>query len=82
MSKEREMLRALQETIATPTPTPLPEAVPDAGSATFTWENASVLLSDIASSMVENPLFYLKLSGVLVLGAVILVVAFQLIFTE
>lgn len=94
MSKERELLKALKESIEKdPYNSGVPPEAVDAGSgqaaavvdtaggAGSSFDLASFLdfFNAMGASMVDDPLFYVKILGLLILGVIILMVAFELI---
>ena len=92
MSKERELLKALKDSVEQDpynSAEVAKEATEQVATAGPSGASSSVADMDLAgaldffnamgSSMVDDPLFYVKLMGVVILGVIILLVAFELI---
>jgi hypothetical protein len=90
MSKERELLEALKESIKQDPYAPGAElakesaqqsADPQAmsGASALDLNNLMDFFGTMGTSMVDDPMFYVKIAGLLVIAILILVVAFELI---
>lgn len=92
MSRERELLNALKESVANdPYATggegskEAAEAAPAAAdsaantAAEFDMNSLLDFFNTMGTSMIDDPLFYLKITGLIIIAVIILVVAFEMI---
>lgn len=92
MSKERELLNALKKSVENdPYATGAESAKEAAETAPAAADSAATTAADfdmnslldffntMGSSMIDDPLFYLKITGLIIIAVIIVVVAFEMI---
>jgi hypothetical protein len=78
MSKEKDLIESMRNSLSG-APDALP-GIPVSGKATnIDLGNGMEIITNIVSSMVNDPIFYVKILGLLVITVVIVMVSFEMI---